>query len=128
MKYTYEDLEEIADRTGHDCHLCHLPIEFDAYADKKHPDRWEVDHVRPKSKGGHNGPSNLRAAHSYCNRKKGNRSNRSIRAKFGVKGMPPSTSTKIWRGVGYVALGAGALWVLTQIFKPKTKPLSTGSR
>lgn len=116
MKYTYEDLEVIADATGHDCHLCHQPIEFEAYGDCAHPNGWEIDHLRPRSKKGHNGYTNLRAAHAHCNRKKGNRSNRSVRSKFGVKGMPPSTSTRIWKGVGYVALSVGAIWLIGEIF------------
>jgi|GEM_PF-2114490 len=126
MKYTYEELYQIANKTGNDCHLCHRPIEFDAYGDKKNPDGWEVDHVRPKSKGGHNGFSNLRAAHTYCNRKKGNRPNRFIRSKFKVTGMPPATTTRIWKGVGYVAMGIGAIWILRQIFKPKQTPMVEG--
>lgn len=125
MKYAYDELDVIAEKTGCDCHLCHQPIKFDAYGDYTHPNGWEVDQVRPRSKKGHNGLSNLRAAHTHCNRKKGNRSNRSIRSKFGVKGMPPSTSTRIWKGVGYVTLGVGAIWLLGQIFKPKQTPFAS---
>lgn len=32
-----------------------------------------IDHVIPKSKGGSNKMSNLKIAHAYCNRKKGNK-------------------------------------------------------
>jgi 5-methylcytosine-specific restriction endonuclease McrA len=123
MKYTYEELETIADKSGHDCHLCHQPIKFEAYGDQTHPNGWEVDHVRPRSKKGHSGFTNLRAAHAHCNRKKGNRSNRSVRSHFGVKGTPPSTTKRILKGVGYTALGIGAIWVLGQIFKPKPTSL-----
>lgn len=117
MKYTREDLETIAGETGYDCHLCHKPIKFDAYGDCTDPEGWEVDHVRPRSKNGHNGYSNLRAAHVHCNRKKGNGSNRSIRSHFGVKGSPPSTTKRVLNGIGYVALGVGVLWILSQVFQ-----------
>lgn len=117
MKYTYEELETIADATGRDCHLCHQPIDFDGYGDRKNPDGWQVDHVRPKSKGGHNGYTNLRAAHSYCNQSKGNKSNRSVRSKFKVKGMPASTSTRIWKGLGYAALTVGLIILVAKAFE-----------
>jgi len=117
MKYTQEDLEIIAEKTGYDCHLCHKPIKFDAYGNYAHPDGWEVDHVRPRSKNGHNGYSNLRAAHTHCNRKKGNRSNRSIRSHFGVKGSPQSSTTRVLKGVGYVALSVGVLWIVSRVFR-----------
>lgn len=100
MGYAYEQLEQIADQTGNDCHLCHQPIVFSQYGNYRHPGGWEVDHLRPHSKAGHNGLTNLRAAHAHCNRKKGNRSNRYVRSQFGVTGTPPSTGNRIWRTVG----------------------------
>lgn len=118
MKYSNEELEIIADETGYDCHLCHQPISFHAYGDCYHPEGWEVDHVRPRSKKGHNGFSNLRAAHTHCNRKKGNRSNRMVRAQFGVTGTPPSTAKRFLKGVGYVALGIGAVWLINKVLSP----------
>lgn len=60
-KYTNEQLNIIANKTGYDCHLCHQPIEFDAYGDYSRPNGWEVDHISHNSKKGHNGFSNLRA-------------------------------------------------------------------
>jgi hypothetical protein len=125
MKYTDSELNFIAEKTGCDCHLCHQPIKFDAYGDYSHPDGWEVDHVRPRSKKGHNGFSNLRAAHTHCNRKKGNRSNRYVRSKFGVKGMPASTSNRIWKGIAYTALGFGTIWLINEICKSRPEPKVT---
>ncbi len=119
MRYAHEDLAYIADQTGYDCHLCHQPIKFEEYGNHSHAEGWEVDHVRPRSKNGHNGFTNLRAAHAHCNRKKGNKPNRKIRSYFGVKGMPPSTTSRVLKGAGYVLLGIGAIWALNEIFKPK---------
>lgn len=34
---------------------------------------WNIDHIIPKSRGGSNKQSNLRAVHITCNRYKGNR-------------------------------------------------------
>jgi 5-methylcytosine-specific restriction endonuclease McrA len=36
-------------------------------------DRFEADHIIPKSKGGSDHPGNLRAVHRSCNIKRGNR-------------------------------------------------------
>lgn len=35
-------------------------------------DDWNLDHVRPKSKGGITAPYNLRPVHKECNTKRGN--------------------------------------------------------
>lgn len=119
MSYAHEDLNYIADLTGYDCHLCHQPIRFEEYGNYSHPKGWEVDHVRPRSKGGHNGLTNLRAAHAHCNRKKGNKPNRKIRSYYGVKGMPPSTTIRVLKGALYLLMVIGAIWALIKFFKPK---------
>ena len=48
------------------CGICgdRLPIDYNAI---------DIDHVVPKSKGGHNRLSNLQAAHAACNTRKWNR-------------------------------------------------------
>lgn len=121
MKYTSEELEEIAEQTGYDCHLCHKPIDFSEYGNCHNALGWEVDHLRPRSKSGHNGLSNLRAAHAHCNRKKGNRSNRIVRSFYGVVGFPPSTTSRFLSGLGYVLLAAAALFILWKILFKKAE-------
>ena len=54
----------IADRDGWICGICGLPIEE---ADL------HIDHITPMCQGGKSDPSNLQAAHSKCNLKKGGR-------------------------------------------------------
>lgn len=44
------------------CYLCGQPI-----TEKQ---RWNLDHVHPKSKGGATTPENLRPVHYYCNQAK----------------------------------------------------------
>ena len=128
MRYTVDQLEYIAEQTGNDCHLCHQPIEFNAYGNYRNPRGWEVDHVRPRSKAGHNGISNLLAAHAHCNRKKGNRSNRFVRSHFGVSGVPPSTISRIWTIIGYGVLAIGALWILFKLFTSKSNSEEFGAQ
>lgn len=122
MRYSTEELEYIAARTDYDCHLCHDPVSFEHYGNCSHQAGWEVDHVRPKSKGGHNGFSNLRAAHAYCNRMKGNKTNRSVRRKFGVKGVPPSFTAKVINVLKISAVAAGVLGLAWWILKPPISP------
>lgn len=40
---------------------------------KNGPQSWEVDHIKPKSKGGTDAPRNLQALQTRANRSKGNR-------------------------------------------------------
>ena len=40
---------------------------------KNGPQSWEVDHIKPKSKGGTDSPRNLQALQKRANRRKGNK-------------------------------------------------------
>lgn len=53
------------------CYLCLLPI--DRSRQWPHPMSPSVDHVKPRSAGGSDDPSNLRATHWHCNEEKGDR-------------------------------------------------------
>lgn len=47
-------------------------IMYGAYGDENSRYGWNVDHKKPKSKGGTNSNSNLRATHIECNEKRKN--------------------------------------------------------
>lgn len=66
--YTKQD---IVDRDGTDCGLCHEPIDLTV----AYPDRWcsTIDHVVPITKGGHDVFANVQLAHMVCNSRKYNR-------------------------------------------------------
>lgn len=57
----------------HPCWLCGQPINYNA-ADPNDDDAFSVDHVRPLSlyAAGAEDPSNLRASHQRCNKRRGN--------------------------------------------------------
>lgn len=65
------DREEIFDRDGWVCQLCHEPIDPNA----KRPDLRcaSVDHIVPISKGGEHSRANVQSAHLICNLTKGDR-------------------------------------------------------
>lgn len=79
MPYTEEQLNEIFDRSGGDCHLCGKRLAFKNYA--RHGERaaWEVDHSNARAKGGTHRLSNLLPACISCNRSKRDGSTRTAR-------------------------------------------------
>lgn len=58
-------------RDGLDCSLCFQPI--DTSLTWPNPGSISIDHIRPRSLGGSNDPSNLALSHLGCNCSKGNR-------------------------------------------------------
>jgi 5-methylcytosine-specific restriction endonuclease McrA len=61
----YRQARAIVLRYALTCAICGQPERAD--------DRLEADHIIPKSKGGPDHPSNLRAVHRSCNLARGNR-------------------------------------------------------
>jgi len=70
----YYTRQQIIDRDGTDCYLCHLPLDFEANHVQGQPG-WElyphVEHVVPLAKGGHDILDNVKLAHAKCNIDKG---------------------------------------------------------
>lgn len=90
LKIDSEKLNRIYDKTRGKCHLCHKQLAFRNYAVHGAKGAWEIEHSKPKSCGGTDHLNNLFAACISCNREKGNRSNRSVRSKNGVRRAPLS--------------------------------------
>jgi hypothetical protein len=59
------DIIELADRDNWECWLCSQPVPRNAKPSD--PNAPTKDHVRPRSRGGHGTPDNLRLAHKRCN-------------------------------------------------------------
>lgn len=80
MAYDKITLRKIYDRTTGYCHICKKKLSFKNYKkiDKKSP--WEVEHSRPRSKGGSHHLNNLYASCISCNRKKGTFTSRTARS------------------------------------------------
>jgi 5-methylcytosine-specific restriction endonuclease McrA len=80
MAYDENALRKIYNRTSGYCHICKKKLSFKNYGkiDKKSP--WEVEHSRPRSRGGSDHLNNLYASCISCNKKKGTFTSRTARS------------------------------------------------
>ena len=119
MAYSLRQLERIFDRTGGRCHLCHGDLYFDDYGAPAVLDGWEVEHSRPRARGGTDHPNNLYAACVSCNRSKGTRSSAAFRRDFGLSGPPRPEPQTDWVDVlALVGFVGGGLLVLSALASP----------
>ena len=94
MKVNNERLNRIYDKTRGKCHLCHKQLAFINYGVFGARGTWEIEHSKPKSRGGTDHLNNLFAACIVCNRQKNNGTNYSVRSKHGVKKAPLSKEAR----------------------------------
>lgn len=87
-------IHAVLSRTDGDCHICHRAVGPRSYARVHSPLGWELDHSRPRSRGGSDRLNNLYAAHIRCNRSKGANSTRSARGRHGYSVAPLSTPSR----------------------------------
>jgi len=90
MPYAKEQLKSIFDRTSGYCHICRKQLAFTNYGKKGNRGAWEVEHSKPKAKGGTNHLNNLYAACIPCNRDKGVVTTRTARTHHGTSSAPLS--------------------------------------
>jgi len=90
VKLDNDRLNKIYDKTRGICHLCHKQLVFCNYGNIDGRGAWEVEHSKPKSRGGTDHLNNLYPACISCNREKGNGTNYSIRSKNAVRKAPLS--------------------------------------
>lgn len=80
MAYDKITLRKIYDRTTGYCHICKKKLSYKNYNRKGEKGAWEVEHSRPRSKGGSDRLNNLYASCISCNRKKGTFTSRTARS------------------------------------------------
>lgn len=91
MTFDDQRLSDVFDRSGGQCHLCRRKLSFRNYGSLGSRGAWEVDHSNPQANGGTHRLGNLYPACISCNRGKGKRTSRSVRAKYGYGQAPLST-------------------------------------
>lgn len=94
MTYTDEELAYIYARTSGRCHLCQKKRAFRNYGVPSARGSWEVEHSRAQAHSGTHRLNNLYVACIPCNRGKGVRSTRSVRAGNGYKKAPLSKEAR----------------------------------
>ena len=113
MGYTNDQLNAIYERTDGRCHLCSKKLAFINYGRPRARAAWEVEHSRPRARGGTDTPGNRYAACIPCNRGKGAGSTRTVRAYNGRTFAPLSTQRRseeretnsLVAGIGGASLG-----------------------
>ena len=113
MKADDNKLERIYRRTDGQCHICRKRLCFGNYGAIGKRDAWEIEHSRPRSKGGTDHLNNLYAACISCNRSKGNGTTASARGANGYRAAPLSNQKK-----NQSALKWGAAGSLVALFVP----------
>ena len=114
MAASAEKLQAVYDRTDGHCHICRKKLAFKNYGTLNTRGAWEIEHSKPRSKGGTDHGNNLYPACVSCNRSKNNGSTRAARAKNGFKAAPHSRKKKIRNA----ATGAGILGTVALILAP----------
>jgi 5-methylcytosine-specific restriction endonuclease McrA len=90
MAYDKITLRKIYDRTSSYCHICKKKLSFTNYGKIDKKGAWEVEHSRPRSKGGSDHLNNLYASCISCNRTKGMFTSRTARSWHDRKKAPLS--------------------------------------
>lgn len=77
-----DTLNDVYDKTGGYCHICDKKMAFTNYGMPGARGSWQVDHSRPKARGGTDHFNNLYAICPECNLKKGTKSTGTARGWF----------------------------------------------
>lgn len=94
MAFKDNQRETVYNRTGGKCHICHKKLAFKNYGQHGERGAWEIDHSRPRARGGSNHGNNLFAACISCNRSKQAGSSRQARLAAGYRRSPLSPQAK----------------------------------
>ena len=81
-------LRIIYNKTNGYCHICHKKLSFTNHARYSSKGAWEIDHSKPKTKGGSDRVNNLFSACVSCNRSKSAKSTAIARRKYGNTRAP----------------------------------------
>ena len=111
-------LQKIFQKTDGNCHICHGKLSFTNYGNLGSRGAWNIEHSKPKAKGGSDHLNNLYAACISCNTDKGVKHTKTARAKYGYTRAPHSRTKKETVRNDNV-LGGGLLGgILGSIFGP----------
>lgn len=110
--FDQKKLNTIYERTDGQCHLCRKKLARKNYGMPGARGAWEVEHSKPRSKGGTDHRNNLYAACVSCNRSKRNGSTRTARYKHGYRAAPFSAEKKKENVLLGAGVGGALAWIL----------------
>jgi hypothetical protein len=113
MRYSTEVLSYVYDKSSGYCVYCNKKLAFTNYGRLGERGAWEVDHSVPTSRGGTDYLRNLVPACIDCNRQKGTRMGKSVRAAHYDSGESVSS------GLAEVILAIGAAYLLYRLSSPR---------
>src|ERR1700682_2109048 len=106
-RWNDDELNMIYDRTTGKCHLCHKQLAWSNYGRPGRRAAWHVDHSVALARGGADDLRNAYAACIRCNCSKQDGTNRSVRARSGLRRAPLSVGKRREARVLNGAGGAG---------------------
>lgn len=112
MGFSVEKRQVAYDRTDGHCHICRKKLTFKNYGVLNARGSWEIEHSKPRSKGGTDHGNNLYVACISCNRSKNNGSTSTARAKNGFKAAPYSREKKIRNAAAGAGVFGAIAWLL----------------
>jgi len=118
MAYDEKRRDAIFERTDGRCHICRKQLARKNYGTAGRRGAWEVDHSKPRAKGGSDRLNNLYPACISCNRSKQASATRTARSKKGYRAAPLSARKKARNG----ALGATLCTVAARALLPALGP------
>ena len=119
MKYTFEQLDAIYDKTSGKCHICGKKLARSNYGVPGARGCWEVERSVAVARGGTDSMNNLLAACISCNRLKGESTSRTARARNGRSRAPYSAAKVSKIKTGHAVSGAAIAGVATLFFAPE---------
>jgi hypothetical protein len=113
------DINAIYDRTSGYCHICARKVCFSNYGILGTKGAWEIEHSRPRARGGTNHGNNLYAACIPCNREKSHQwSTRTVRGWNGRKRAPLSPGKRREAKQQQALAGAVLCGIAGSVFGP----------
>lgn len=113
VKYSSEVLNDVYDKNEGHCEYCGKKLAFSNYGSLGERGAWEIDHSVPRSRDGTDYLRNLVPACIECNRQKGTRMGKSVRASQRFSGESTSMD---WGGI---LLALGAAYLLYRLSFPR---------
>lgn len=126
MGFRKNDLRRIFDHSSGKCHICHGWLVFDNYGSMGADGAWEVEHSKPKARGGTDHCNNLYPAHIECNRAKGKKAAQTARRAHGKKRPPLNREQRAKHQEDQAVKGLGLGALLAPLIDPTGLGLLAG--